>query len=531
MELLAGLEYDDTYDFAEWLTGAREELRDLRARAANGEAERLERLGNYKPALEYAQVWTWLEPLSEEAHRQVIRLHYLLGDRGAALADFEQLKKLLDEQLATTPLPETLELARMIERGSELAGAKPKPKENLLPTSILRPPILADREREWALMEEAWERGQMIYLEGEPGVGKTRLALDFAASKGKVFHFQSRPGDARVPLATQARVVREMLAEEPEVLRHIPKWAYRELTRLLPELSAEDALPPLTSEADKLRFYEAIGEVTQAHSATVTFADDVQFSDLASAQSSGYLISKFATNPTPDNPRLVMAFRRGELAPEPEAGLNAVVEAGLAVRIVLEPLEKSPIEQLLDGLGLQETEHLVQGLSRYTGGNPMFILETLKHLIETDSVAQGLPSRLSPPGKVAALIGRRLGRLSSAALNLARAAAVAGTAFDLGLAASVLERPAMELAEAHAELEAAQILRGNAFTHDLVFEATVAGIPGAVRQVLHGGTARYLETQTANPALIAQHWAAAGEGDQSAHWLIKAAQNASALGL
>lgn len=89
----------------------------------------------------------------------------------------------------------------------------------------------------------------------------------------------------------------------------------------------------------------------------------------------------------------------------------------------------------------------------------------------------------------------------------------------------------MELAEAHAELEASQIMRGNRFTHDLVFEAVLAGIPTAVKQVLHGRTAQRLEAIKANPALIAQHWLEAGDGDKAAHWLIQAASIASALGL
>jgi hypothetical protein len=57
----------------------------------------------------------------------------------------------------------------------------------------------------------------------------------------------------------------------------------------------------------------------------------------------------------------------------------------------------------------------------------------------------------------------------------------------------------MELAEAHGELESAQILRGNAFVYDLVFEATLVGIPKAVAQLLNTRTAQYLESKQANP--------------------------------
>lgn len=83
--LLEGYDYDDCPDFEEWLEGAREELDALRSRTAQSEAERLEKADNLKQALEYAQLRLRLEPLSEEAARQVARLQYLLGDRGAAL--------------------------------------------------------------------------------------------------------------------------------------------------------------------------------------------------------------------------------------------------------------------------------------------------------------------------------------------------------------------------------------------------------------------------------------------------------------
>jgi DNA-binding SARP family transcriptional activator len=530
-ELLAGLEYDDAPDFDEWLLGVREELKAQRSRAAQVEADRLEKNGQLRQALEFAQFRVKLEVLSEEAYRQVARLQYLLGDRGAALVTLERCRNVLREELGVELLPESLELLGLIERGTVLAGTVPKPKETVLPTAILRPPVLAGRGREWTLMEEAWERGQIIYLEGEPGAGKTRLALDFAQSKGSVFHFQARPGDAGIPMASMARGVRQMIEQDPAVLECVPKWAHRELARLLPELSHDEALPPLASEVEKLRFFDAIGEVTLAHAKFITVADDVQFSDLASSESNGYLISKFAGHPGPLQPRMIVVYRRGELSAENEAGLTAAVEAGIAIKISIQPLETNAIGTMLEGMGLENLEDLVQGLSRYTGGNPMFILETVKHLIETGTLAQGLPSRLTPPGKVAALIGRRLQRLSAPALHLARVAAVAKTSFDLNLAAGVLERPMMELAEAHAELEVALVLRGNAFTHDLIFEAVLALIPRAIRQVLHGNTAQYLETINSDAARIAQHWLEASNTEKAKHWLLEAAEQAGALGL
>jgi DNA-binding SARP family transcriptional activator len=269
-ELLQGLEYDDAPDFDEWLLGVREELQGLRSRAAQAQADQLEKTGHLQQALEFAQVRVKLEPFAEQGCRQMARLQYLLGDRGSAINTLERCRLVLHEELGIEPLAETLELQNMIERGVILTEVKITPLETVLPTAILRPPVLAGREREWALMEAAWEQGQIIFLEGEAGVGKSRLALDFAQSKGKVFHFKARPGDAGIPFATHARAVREMLEQNERLLERIPPWAKRELARLLPELAGDDALLPVASEAEKLRFFDAMGELVLARDPAIT---------------------------------------------------------------------------------------------------------------------------------------------------------------------------------------------------------------------------------------------------------------------
>ncbi|WP_352414601.1 bacterial transcriptional activator domain-containing protein, partial [Thermus sp.] len=130
--LLEVYDYDDCPDFEEWLEGTRAGLDALRSHTAQGDAERLEKMGEPRRALEYAQFRLRLEPCSEEAHRQVIRLHYLAGDRGAALAAFEECKRVLRGELGAEPLPETLELVRLVRRGTELPGAAPRPRPAVL---------------------------------------------------------------------------------------------------------------------------------------------------------------------------------------------------------------------------------------------------------------------------------------------------------------------------------------------------------------------------------------------------------------
>jgi predicted ATPase len=105
-------------------------------------------------------------------------------------------------------------------------------------------------------------------------------------------------------------------------------------------------------------------------------------------------------------------------------------------------------------------------------------------------------------------------------------AALAGTHFSLELGAEVLELRTLEVQGALEELERVQVLRGAAFTHDLVFESVLAAIPKPVRTMLHGRLAAALETRRAPAAVVAQHWLAAGAGERAVPALEAAARAA-----
>jgi DNA-binding SARP family transcriptional activator len=527
--LLEGFDYDDAPDFDEWLERAREEFLDLRSRTAEGEANRLEQSGNFKLALEYALLRLRLESLAEEAYRQVARLQYLQGDRSGALSTLERCRVMLQEEFQTQPLAETRDLLKMIEGGTTLPNAPQQAKATIIPASVLRPPVLAGREREWETMEEAWLEGKLIFLSGDAGSGKSRLATDFLTSKGRFIRQEARPGDVHVPHSSNIRFQRENFRRYPDY--HPPLWVRQAMAPWMPELEIEAAPQGPNAQA---RYAEANLDILKQvglHGEAM-FLDDFQFMDEASVQLGLYMFSQLMPLGSPGNmPGFVAGFRRTELTPFLEEQIAKMVESGMAVRIELEPLGKESITTLVQGLGL-DVDKLVPGLARYTGGNPLFILETLKYLIETNSLEQGLPSRLAPQGKVATLIGRRLQRLSPSALNLARVASVAVTDFNLELAAFVLERSAFELAEAHAELETSQILRVNAFSHDLVFEAVLANIPVAVKQLLHSRTAKYLETlKNSNPAILAQHYLEGGDDLKAAEYWLQASTKAQLASL
>lgn len=514
-EFLEGLDFDDCPELSEWVLAARERLEAGKREALKSVSSRLEQTGDYAAALGYAKQILLLDPISEDAHRQLMRLYYLAGDRPAALGAFEQCQTMLETQLGVKPLPETLNLAKLIFQGDTLPQTTPFERLGI-PIQILRPPVLVGRVHEWAQLEAAWATGTGMVVRGEAGVGKTRLIKDFCTSKGAFVMLEARPGDKSIGYATLSRCLKRML-EQHQNLKLEP-WVRRELSRVVPNLEAE---PPsaIGSDAEKIRFFAGVLELFKYLAdcgVQAILADDLQFMDAASIELWQYIMtSEMAL-------RLCSAYRRGELEKDLEDSLLQTQQ----VLIELLPLQTEGLNQLLSHLEIPDLGNLAVSLEQYTGGNPMYVLETIKNLLETGGVTRGLPEHFPAPQKIGALIRHRLERLSSGALRLAQVAAITETDFTLELAAKILEVGAFDLSVPLSELEKAQVLMGERFAHDLIFEATRESIPAPIQNLVHQKTAAYLEVHDGNPARIAQHWLDASNFDRAVPAMMKAAEAA-----
>lgn len=527
-ELLSGHDYEDCPDFTDWLLAQREHLATLRRDALTQLSEQSERAGDLRSALEYIERLLAMDSISEVAHRRAMRLHYLQGDRGAALRAYERCKTILEREIGVDPLPETLALARSIEDGERIQEAS-QVSGRRIPLSVQRPPVLVGREREWARLEAAWEAGIGVAISGEAGVGKTRLTLEFVASKGAFELIEGRPGDDGVPYSTLARSLRNTLRSHPDI--ELAPWVKRELSRLIPSLDPQ-APAPISSDADKLRFFEAMAsaiEMLIERGVVALVVEDLQFADAASLEAGQYFATRFASE---NGPRLrsLSTYRTGELRPEFEALIQQRVAAGQVTHLELRRLEPEALNDFLSILDVPGVSGLGLALERHTGGNPLFALETLRSLIESGDLERALPARLPVPDRLGSLVARRLERLSLPAQRLARTIAVAGTDFDLELGARVLEIHVLDLSEPWAELEAAQVVRGLGFAHDLLAEAALMGVPAPIRALLHGRIAEHLERTRAQPASIARHFTEAGDPKRATAWWLKAAWSFYALG-
>ncbi len=534
-ELLEGLGFEDALDFDDWLLARREIAHGL----LDAVLERLSALyaasGRAGLALETAQRRVRLEPLSESAHRGVIELHLRAGDRAAALEAYWACQGIFERELGLEPDAQTRAL---VERLLE-PGPRPPPTQTIPPSAPLTVAggvRLVGRAAVLGRMEAAWRAGQHIFVAGEPGAGKTSLILEFANGKGAFVAYHGRPGDGAVPFSSMARGLRGALGTHPNL--ELPDWVREELSRLMPELGGE-RLPPLSSHEDRLRLFEAVSRVDEELRGRDLYplGDDFQFFDDSSMELIAYT---FANAPTGINASSVAAFRPEEVSIRFKEIMRQMVEAGRAVVIELPPLEPGDVGEMLSALmpqGANLTD-LGAALHRFTGGNPMFVLETVRALAEQGGLetltAERFENRRRVAGlprtpKVQTIIQRRLERLSAPALDLARVAAVMGEDFTLELGAKVLETPVLEVSRTAVELEAAQVWRGVRFSHDLLFETTFENIPESFSPLLHGSVLDALDGVGVPAAVLARHAHGAGRVEEALRHSLRAGLDAFAL--
>jgi DNA-binding SARP family transcriptional activator len=536
--LLGDDDYADLPEFADWLGAARQRLQSLRRERVAGEASSLEQQGRLAEAIACAERLLALEPLQEHAHRRLMRLHYLRGDRAAALLAFDHCERALKDDVGATPSTETLDLLAQIERSQALAAPTPR---RVVPASVLRPPRLIGREAEWGLLQAAWERGDAVVVVGEAGMGKTRLMDDLlranASALGRALQASARPGDERVPYALLSRLLRSLLATRKEALAD---GVQTELARLLPELP-QRAVVGGNDGGAQARFVGAIESTVRDAVVAGLGAialDDLHFADTASLEMTQHLAAIPGL-------RWLAAFRGAEIGPAAQALVATLTTRLRAEPLVLAPLTSAQVAELLDSLGLvgvgaldaADATAFATALHHRTGGNPLFLLETLKALLlqrEPDRGALGavgVLARLPPSGSAARLIERRIGLLSRDAVRLARCAAVAGQDFSATLAARVLDVNPLDLTDAWTELESAQVLRDGAFAHDLIFDAARASVPQPIARALHRRIAELMACEGGvlggvAPARLAAHWLGAGEALRAAPHLADAGRQA-----
>jgi DNA-binding NarL/FixJ family response regulator len=425
-----------------------------------------------------------------------------------------------------------------------VVDATVKPASAAAVVGRLTSPILVGRDDELSLLlEAATSPPAFAAVEGEAGVGKTRLVEELMArpelqDRGRHVgrcHQLSEP----FLLGPVVDAVRGA-APAPRPFTAV----VGALRPLLPELA--DRLPPPPDplgdpRAERHRLFRAVRELLHALGPSVLVLEDVHWADQATVELVRFLVPQL-----PPNLTLVCTYRREDLADRsPLPGLAGHLPSGArGVRVTLPPLDRGQLHALVATiLDVEDvSREFADCLLESSGGLPFAVEEILKLLEDRKDLVhrnrvwvRRRLEEIEVPAVLQDSLLERLGRLSPDAQEVVRAAAVLGTPgaehIVLGVAARPAERGARALADA---LSAAMLVESSrglyGFRHALARQAVENAIPSPVRQRLHLRAARALEGVRPKPlARLAHHYRAGGDAKRWVRYAEAAAEHAAAM--
>lgn len=556
--LLDGFEVVDAPAFDDWVAQQRGRLAQRWRSAALAQATQIEQAGDARGAL--ALHWRLLadDELHEQHHRDVMRLHYLLGEREAALAQFERCRTVLRDELGLAPLPETVSLAERIRATQALApvAGVPGPAPGI---GRISAPLVA-RERELGTLRAS--RAAALLVTGDPGVGKSRLATEFLRDEGSALVVRFTEIARQTPLFAFTEPLRDAWSQPATRARldALDPATKAEVARLLPELDPEAARRqasdgPLPPER-RARFLDALAQaVTVVAGSGLLLLDDLHWADEASAELAAVLIRRRARS-AQAAPRIVATARTHELAEAaPLQQLVRTLErSGLMQRIALAPLDEAGVVALVQTMagtepGGSSGRLFAQRLARSTGGNPFFLFESIRHLFDSGELqldATGAWStryddttadyeELPLPPSVQEVVIERVERLGAPARRVLEAAALTDAGFTLGEVQPATALSDFESVDGLERAVQAQLLlrdargtgEGYRFAHELVRQALDRQLGNERRRLIHLKLAQSLQALQGPAARIAHHYESAGEGRAALPWRISAAEQAA----
>ncbi len=549
-EFLAGY-YDD------WALTERERLRSAYLDVLTHLTRVCKSQGKYEQALTCAQRLITENAWDEEAHREVMRLYHLLGRSADARTQYETCRRALREDLGVEPSRETQALAVEIAGPAGLTDLSWTPsaaRRGLSP--LLEHPDrlpLVGRQSELAGMlkqVEAAARGEggLAILYGEAGVGKTRLLGELARNAGwrGIGVAWGRCYELSGPPAYQP-LLEILRAGLPALRENLLEVVWRaELSRLLPELDTGETPPHLEPEKAQHRTLEAIVRGFQAISHAkpcLVILEDAHWMDRDSLAAIRYMLPRLAEMSL----SMVISARSEDLSSQQAEALESLENTRLPTRLPLARLDLDETGELIQrALELEQPPAQFSArLYAETGGNPFFLTETLRALMDDGALyrdAGGVWStpwdeltqdyaELSLPGSVVQSITRRLERLPASSREALGLAAVIGRGvpFDVWRQASGLSEAAvLDIGDqlcAQGMLIGAE--RGNAaqsgfdyvFAHDQIRRVTYDQLTPPRLRFYHRRIAETLaELAGSETESLAYHWSEAQVWDKAAYY-------------
>lgn len=488
--------------YATWAVRERAVYRERVLRTLVDAAEAALAARDPEAALAHAEEATARDRACERAYRAAMRAHAELGRSDEGLAVYQRCRAALAEELGIEPQPETEELRGALRRREPAPPARAhgasRPDAAVVRTVDV--PMLG-RSGDVALLERSARaaldasspRTALLLVEGEAGVGKTRVLDELVARLSPLVRRVARARcvalERDLAFAPIAQAIRELA---PDALRS-GRWS--ELAEIVPELDGAELAGAATS-AGRTRAFEGLVRLLEEQAPAALVLDDLQWADASSLSALAYVLRRSVRAPV----IVVGACRSEEVdVDHPLRQLDA------AVRVELQPLTRGD----LASLGVPE-------LHDKTGGNALLVVEYLRALAEGGAMPAGLRDAVLVRSRGAGPDAHRLLAVAS----------ILGRSFDPDVLARMLDTGVDEVLERLEALCQRRLLVACGerfdFRHDLIREVLAASLSPARRKQLHARALEALEQRGADPGELAYHAEASAAHERALRYAVRA---------
>lgn len=501
------------------------ELRELRFAIYEFRNRAYLRCGRHVEVLADIEAWIRLEPWREGFRALQMVALYRAGRRVDALAVYEDLRRCLADELGVEPSRFVQDVyGRVLDQDPTLLARRAGIISSLPAWTSLALPFVGRSREELrifdSLQEVAAGATRMVLVEGEAGIGKSRLIIEVARrvrDEAIVLSVDGadvlRPGMQRITAAlTEASShlsdaeLGLCLGRWPGDVADVAPALRRRLPGLPPALEADDE-----TRAARLRaaIVSWIGGLSQ-RAPVILLVDDVHRAGPALLTLLGALLVD-----TEPKRVLVLATARSGIADRSsrlEQLARSLQDRDVVTRIELEGLLPDSVERLLAGLALPDAQNLAAQLTLTTRGHPYLLGEMLR---EPDCGAA--PATVDDvSSRIRSFVLHRVASLGEPASRLLNIAAAIDGEFDIDLLVDATRGTAGSTEvlvdqAINAGLVHVTGLGSFDFVHDLARRSIAEAVDDAARVSVHRGLALVLEQRDAPAALIASQWSRAGD--------------------
>ncbi len=534
-------------EFDAWIVETNQELRHWQSQFLERLADHTITTGNLAEALYWIWQATQIEPLNTDLHYLALTCLRDSGKTDGFSAYMEQVEKIYKTdhnlevpQLLTDFIARSLESKEMF--GVHI-GESGEQRIDPQPAFIGRKDLMLQINL-WA------QRGGIIYVKGESGIGKSRLLQEFYNRIDfpiRSVFCNAQAMEQNLPFQPFIDGLRSAI--KPDDWQSLPQPQAEILSRLFPEIS--EYRPDVSGGSHLVvqnafqaifeAIYVLLGNMAgQKH--LVLFFDDAHWADEATISLLSHLCSRGLFQ---GNNVLILAARNEEKNNGLFQCIRSVERRSNFQSVKLDYLNEKEIGELVYSvLGQMPPPEMVARLMREVGGNPLFLHQTLKlimdYSVNIDSLS--VMTTFPIPYEVQAVIRERIDSLVPDALAVVNICAVIGNAFTPGLVEDVCHLDRERLVQIFEQLVAMHLLNENkdvkpaggyAFAHEKVRDSILGNLSPARARMLNLQVVEALQKRHGQPLALSSHFAqyyeAAGELKAAFTEWIHAGQHARQL--